>query len=207
MKDIRQLIKRTIKTFFLLIIIPAYGLYHLLSMVFSRNHVFPSFSQALSLIPGKTGVYLRAAFYRLACPGTSDEISIGFLTVLSHWDTTIRPGVYIGPQGNIGKCFIGEKTLLGSGVHVLSGSKQHNFSDPEKPIQDQGGTLDKIVIGKDCWLGNGSIVMTNVPDFSIIAAGSVYTKECLPGDILAGNPAVKIKARKKHEKAKANENN
>lgn len=148
-----------------------------------------SFSQGISLIPGKFGVYLRAAFYRLACKNTSDEISVGFLTILSHRDTTIGRGVYIGPQSNIGKCTIGENTLIGSGVHILSGSRQHEFKDPQKPIQDQGGIFEKIQIGADCWLGNMSLVMANLEDHSILAAGSVLTKPSAKGDILVGNPA------------------
>ncbi|UQG60433.1 acyltransferase [Marinobacter sp. M3C] len=148
-----------------------------------------SFSQGISLIPGKFGVYLRAAFYRLACPATSDEISVGFLTILSHRDTTIGRGVYIGPQSNIGKCTIGENTLIGSGVHILSGSRQHDFKDIKKPIQDQGGIFEKIRIGADCWLGNTSVVMANLEDHSILAAGSVLTKPSAKGDVLVGNPA------------------
>ncbi|MCH8499087.1 MAG: acyltransferase [Marinobacter sp.] len=193
--NLRYLIKRSVKNLFLLLILPVYLLYRLLALVGGRDATFQSFSQGLSLIPGKLGIYMRAAFYRLACPDTSDEISVGFLTVFSHWDTTIHKGVYIGPQCNIGKCTIGEQTLLGSGVHVLSGSKQHDFSDPDKPIQEQGGAFEKIAIGSDCWLGNGSIVMANVADHAIIASGSVYTKACSPGEVVGGNPAKFIKTR------------
>ncbi|WP_349518500.1 DapH/DapD/GlmU-related protein [Marinobacter sp. NFXS11] len=157
--------------------------------------MFQSVSQLLSLVPGKPGIYLRASFYSLACPDTSSEISIGFLTVLSHWDTTIERGVYVGPQCNIGKCSIGENTLLGSGVHVLSGSKQHEFNDPQRLIQEQGGTFTKIRIGRDCWLGNTSVVMSDIGDHSIVAAGAVVTRETPPGCIVAGNPAKKVRSR------------
>ena len=187
--NVRYLIKRSIKNLFLLLILPVYLLYRLLALVGGMDATFQSFSQALSLIPGKLGIYLRAAFYRLACPGTSDEISVGFLTVFSHRDTTIHKGVYIGPQCNIGKCTIGEHTLLGSGVHVLSGSKQHDFSDPDRPIQEQGGAFEKIAIGCDCWLGNQATVMASLQDKTLVAAGSVVTRPSNPGDILAGNPA------------------
>jgi acetyltransferase-like isoleucine patch superfamily enzyme len=155
-----------------------------------------SFSQAISLIPGKIGIYIRAAFYRLACTDTSDEISVGFLTIFSHADTTIEKGVYIGPQCNIGMCTIGENTLLGSGVHILSGNKQHNFDDTEQSIQNQGGNFKKIRIGEDCWLGNASIALTDLPAHCILAAGSVYVKSVSEThSILAGNPARTLKAR------------
>ncbi|MBY6070306.1 acyltransferase [Marinobacter salsuginis] len=184
-----RVFKRIVKLIFLLLAIPLYVLLSLFSQLANNDTVFTAFSQGLSLIPGKFGTYLRAAFYHLACPDTSDEISVGFLTILSHRNTTIAKGVYIGPQCNIGMCSIGENTLIGSGVHILSGSRQHAFQDIDRPIQDQGGVFEKIQIGADCWLGNTSLVMASLGNHSILAAGSVLTKTSAEGDILAGNPA------------------
>ncbi len=196
MTSTRQYFKRLIKNIFIVTMYPIYLIHLGLSRIGDKDGTFQSFSQGLSLIPGKLGIYIRAAFYRLACPGTSDEILIGFLTVLSHQNTTIERGVYIGPQCNIGKCTIKADTLLGSGVHILSGKSQHNFESMETPIQEQGGTYTKIEIGHDCWLGNGSIVMANVANHSIIAAGTVVTQaEVDEGSIFAGNPARLIKNR------------
>lgn len=192
----KHYLKRSLKLLALALVAPLYLMHRLAaSLTGQRDASFQSCSQLLSLIPGKVGVYLRAAFYRLACNGTSDDISIGFLTVLSHWDTTIERGVYIGPQCNIGKCSIGANTLLGSGVHVLSGNRQHHFDDPGRPIQEQGGKFEKIRIGTDCWLGNGSVVLCDIGDHSIVAAGSVVTKPVGEGQIMAGNPARMIRAR------------
>ena len=190
---IRKVLKRTVKNIFLLLVLPAYLLYELLCVFANRDGTFQSFSQAMSLIPGKLGIYTRAAFYRLACTDTSDEISIGFLTIFSHADTTIEKGVYIGPQCNIGKCRIGQDTLIGSGVHILSGNKQHYFEDESRPIQEQGGLYEKITIRKDCWLGNNSSILSGLLDSCIVAAGAVYTKSAMEASIiLAGNPAKKI---------------
>ena len=185
----KALIKRTIKNMVLLLIFPVFILYWLMSYGGKSDGVFQSYSQFLSLLPGKTGVYIRAAFYRFATPGTSDEMSVGFMTILSHRNTSIAKGVYIGPQCNIGMCSIGKNTLIGSGVHILSGSRQHQFQDVQTPIQQQGGVFEKIQIGSDCWLGNTSLVMADLKDHSILAAGSVLTKPSSKGDILAGNPA------------------
>ncbi|GBO82753.1 acetyltransferase [Marinobacter adhaerens] len=188
-------IKTLARIIFTLLASPLWLVYRGFSIIGNQDSVFQSVSQLLSLVPGKPGIYLRASFYSLACPNTSSEISIGFLTVLSHWDTTIERGVYVGPQCNIGKCFIGENTLLGSGVHVLSGSKQHEFNDPQRPIQEQGGTFTKIRIGRDCWLGNTSVVMSDIGDHSIVAAGAIVTRATPPGCIVAGNPAKKVRSR------------
>lgn len=192
----RHKLKRAIKNLFLLLALPLYGLYLLFSLLGNPDGTFQTFSQLLSLIPGKFGIYLRAAFYRLACSDTSDDILVGFLTVFSHRDTSIHKGVYIGPQCNIGKCTIGKNTLLGSGVHILSGNQQHSFSDPKKPIQHQGGKYAKVKIGEDCWIGNTAVVMAGVSDKSIVAAGSVLTRPIDElGAIWGGNPATKISSR------------
>lgn len=186
---IRKFAKRTVRTIFLVLTIPLYLLFIVLAIFRDEDSVFHGFSQSLSLVPGKIGIYLRAAFYHLCCPGTSDDISIGFLTLLSHRDTTIETGVYIGPQCNIGKCSIGENTLIGSGVHILSGSKQHHFEATNVPIQEQGGHFQKVSIGHDCWLGNKSLVMADLANQSIVASASVVIKPSNAGDVLAGNPA------------------
>jgi virginiamycin A acetyltransferase len=191
----RQSIKGLVKASFLVLVAPVYLLFRILCITSKTDRTFMSFSQALSLIPGKLGNYFRAAFYHMACPGTSDDVSIGFLTVFSHQNTTICKGVYIGPQCNIGMCEIGENTLLGSGVHILSGSQQHDFSNLEVPIRDQGGKFTKIVVGADCWIGNGSLVMESVADQSIIAAGTVLTRKFKAGDVVAGNPGKVLKNR------------
>ena len=192
----RTAIKKGIKLIFLALALPLFGLFLLISAVTGSDNSFASFSQLLSLIPGKIGVYLRAAFYRLACPATSDEISIGFLTILSHRDTSIARGVYIGPQCNIGMCSIGENTLIGSGAHILSGSRQHEFGDTGKPIQDQGGIFEKIRIGADCWIGNSAVIMASIANGCILAAGSVLIKPAeKKGDILAGNPSRTVRNR------------
>lgn len=188
-------LKNSIKLMFLYITIPFYLIFLILSLFVEKDSIFRTFSQIVSLIPGKTGVYIRAAFYRLACQNTSDRISIGFLTVFSHHDTSICEGVYIGPQCNIGKCSIGKNTLIGSGVHILSGTRQHSFSDINTPIQEQKGYYKKISIGEDCWIGNKSLIAQNVANKTIVAAASVVISEFPPMTIVGGHPAKIIKDR------------
>jgi len=187
--------KNSIKIIFLYITTPMYLIFLSFTLFVEKDSIFRTFSQILSLAPGKTGIYIRAAFYRLACKNTSDRISIGFLTVFSHHDTTISEGVYIGPQCNIGKCSIGKNTLIGSGVHIISGTRQHFFSDINTPIQDQEGYYEKVSIGEDCWIGNKSLIAKNVADKTIVAAASIVISEFPPMTIVGGHPAKVIKDR------------
>lgn len=189
-------LKLIVLRLFQLLLLPVFLAYLISSAVKNKDSAFHTTSQWVSLVPGIIGSHLRSAFLSYAAKESSGFIRVGFLTIMSHHDITIKSGVYIGPQCNIGKCEIGENTLVGSGVHILSGNRQHNFTDPTKPIQDQGGEFFKIKIGKDCWLGNGSIIMASLADQTIIAAGAVVTRPITePMGIYAGNPAKRIKNR------------
>ena len=168
-------------------------LYLMLSKTLNGDSFFASFSQALSLLPGKTGGYLRAGFYRFTMTACSPDARLSFLTLFSQSDTEIGSGVYIGPQCNIGKCKIETGVLLGSGVHIMSGKGQHNFSDLNIPIKDQGGKFEKVSIGENTWVGNGALIMANVGRRCVIAAGAVVVNDIEDYSIVAGNPAKVIK--------------
>jgi len=192
----KNLIKSIVHAAFAIVVAPVTVLYFMISAPLNKNAVFAGFSQFLSLFPGKVGVLARAGFYRFTSEYCHPNVYIGFGTLFSQYDVAIGKSTYIGPQCNIGKCKIGENTLLGSGVHVLSGKGQHNFSDLDTPIKDQGGSYEQISIGDDCWLGNGAIVMANVGAHSVVASGAVVIHDVPEYAIVAGNPAKIIKMRK-----------
>jgi virginiamycin A acetyltransferase len=192
---VKVFLKKLLFALSALLIAPLTLLYFTLIFVFNKDAVLTALCQLLSLIPGKPGIYLRGGFFRFVLTQCSPNAVISFLVLLSQADTEIAQGVYIGPQSNIGLCRIGENTLLGSGVHIMSGKGQHNFDDLDTPIKDQGGVFQKIVIGKNCWLGNGSMIMANIGDGCIVGAGSVVINDVPANSIVAGNPAKVIKSR------------
>ncbi|MFQ3193099.1 MAG: virginiamycin A acetyltransferase [Paraglaciecola sp.] len=178
-----------------LLMAPITLLYFVFSSMLKKDTVLTSYSQLLSLLPGKLGVYLRAGFYRFVFTHCSPDAVISFMVLFSQADTEIAEGVYLGAQCNIGRSSIGKNTLLGSGVHVMSGKGQHNFDDLEIPIKDQGGVLEKITIGENCWIGNGAMIMAHIGDSCIVGAGSVVINDIPAHSIAAGNPAKVIKSR------------
>lgn len=189
----KNIIKKLLFTIAAILVSPITISYFILQKVRHSDAVLTSFSQFLSLIPGKLGVYLRAGFYRFTLTSCSPDSVISFLVLFSQQDTEIGEGVYIGPQCNIGKCKIGKDTLLGSGVHIMSGKGQHNFDDLTKPIKDQGGSFWKVSIGSGSWLGNGSLIMANVGNHCVVAAGAVVIDDVEDFSVVGGNPAKVIK--------------
>ena len=187
--------KRVFQTVALLVVMPLWLLYFLMSHVADRDGLFASFSQLLSLLPGKTGSFIRVAFYRLTMSECDPDCIISFGCLFSQRDTSIASGVYIGPNCNIGSVSIGQNCLLGSGVHLLSGKGQHSIETLDVPVKDQGGVFEKISIGEDSWIGNNAVVMDNVGKHCVVGSGAVVARAFADYSIVGGNPAVLIKTR------------
>jgi acetyltransferase-like isoleucine patch superfamily enzyme len=161
------------------------------------DNLFTACSQLLSLLPGKTGSYLRIGFYRFTLRHCAPDCFIGFGTLFFQRNTIIESGVYIGPQCNIGACRIHRNCLIASGVHIMSGAEQHRFAALDTPIRDQGGRLKPVTIGEDCWIGNGTLIMADVEAQCVIGAGSVVTRPVPALTVAAGHPAKPIRQRGK----------
>ncbi len=95
-----------------------------------------------------------------------------------------------------GSIFIGNDVLIGP--NCVLRAADHVFIDTTRPINTQGHLGGKIIIEDDCWLGANVVVVKDVKigKGSVIAAGSVVTKNILPYSIVAGVPARVIGQRK-----------
>jgi acetyltransferase-like isoleucine patch superfamily enzyme len=90
-----------------------------------------------------------------------------------------------------------DDVLLAPSVLIMD--HNHEFADPNRPIHDQGTTAGgKIVIGRNCWLGYGSVILCGKGELfigrnSIVGANSVVTRSFPDYSIIAGNPAILLK--------------
>jgi acetyltransferase-like isoleucine patch superfamily enzyme len=89
-----------------------------------------------------------------------------------------------------GTITVGKGTHFSFGVMVLAGS--HDPTDPDFPLDERDRS---IVIGEGCWLASGCIILgpCKIGDGCVIGAGAVVTKDCEPGWLYVGVPAVKKK--------------
>ncbi len=192
----RSIIKTLFRGFFLVLILPIWILYLIQRSFTGISTAFYDFSQLMSLFPGTIGNYLRYAFYTYTLAKLGKDACICFGATLSHPKIEIGRSVYIGPFCNLGLCSLGDHVLLGTGVHVMSGFGQHGMEDLEKPMREQLGTLQCVVIGEDCWIGNQSVIGANVGRKSVIGAASLVNKEIQEYSIAVGNPARLLRSRK-----------
>ncbi|WP_160149808.1 acyltransferase [Roseiconus lacunae] len=174
------------------VILPTWICYYLVSLRIGKNSSLESHGQFLSLWPGRFGNLCRVAFYRLVLRECHPTVSVGFNVLLSKVDTELDSHVYLGPGTMLGDVSIGRDTLVGPGVQIPSGPHIHGFARLDVPIRLQKGTPRKVIVGRDCWIGAGAIVMADVGKGAIVAAGAVVTKPVAPWTIVGGVPAVRI---------------
>ena len=106
--------------------------------------------------------------------------------------SNIGPYSYIGCSGYVE---IGNNVMMAPRVSLYA--ENHNFDSIDFPMKDQGVTTAPIIIEDDCWIAANSIILAGVRigKGSVIAAGSVVTKDVTPYSVMAGNPAKKLKNR------------
>ncbi len=155
---------------------------------------FAFFAQALSLVPGLPGSYLRVAFYAMTLRSCSFNSHIGIGTFFAHCQASVGDRVYIGSLCVLGQTHIGDRTQIASGVQVLSGRRQHGRSQDGRIAGAEEGVFDTVPIGSDCWIGAGAIVMAEIGEGTTIGAGSVVTRPIPSRSVAVGNPARVIKS-------------
>src|ERR1044072_1257024 len=189
----RKLAKKIADLLAALFALPFYVCVSIESGLGGGKSAFEGASQAVSLIPGNSGNYIRRAFYRWTLRKCSGTCQISFGVLFSHRQAEIGENVYLGANCDIGRAIIEDDVLLGSSVHVLSGKRQHFATDTRQPIRLQGGEFNEVRIGRGAWLGNGAIVMANIGKHAIVGAGAVVTQDVEDYAIVAGNPATLIR--------------
>ena len=150
------------------------------------------------------GVYINA----LSKGGVElgDNVSLGAGTIIECTGVIRELGEYVKIGSHVGfaqNCFIavrgpieiGDDCIFGPNVSVHS--ENHVFSDPDKPIRLQGASRQGVKIGRDCWFGEGAVVLDGVEigDGCVIAANAVVNKDVPANSVVGGVPARILKKR------------
>ena len=94
---------------------------------------------------------------------------------------------------------IGDHALLAQNITITPYS--HIFENPDEPIITQGGNCEKVIIGRDCYLGMNVCVLysADIGEGSVIGSAAVVVKPIPPFSVAVGNPARVIRKREKKE--------
>jgi virginiamycin A acetyltransferase len=122
------------------------------------------------------------AFVKLKAAGGSGDVVIGRGTV-------INAGCVIYTGNGIR---IGRNVLIAANCTLAP--TNHAFSDPDRPIREQGFQPSRggIVIGDDVWIGANCVVLdgATIGAGSVIGAASLLRGSLPPFCVAAGIPAV-----------------
>jgi acetyltransferase-like isoleucine patch superfamily enzyme len=107
-------------------------------------------------------------------------------------NSSIGPYSYIGCSGFIE---IGDNVMMSPRVSIYA--ENHLFDNPDLSIKEQGVKREFVKIEDDCWIAANTVILAGVTigRGSVIAAGSVVTKDVPPYSIVGGVPAKVIKSR------------
>jgi virginiamycin A acetyltransferase len=191
----RQVLKSIAFSVATVIVSPSLASFYLRARVMGRDRALAGSTQALALVPGVFGQYLRRAFLARALVRCHPSATIEFGTIFSKAGAIIDEHVYVGPRCHLGLVHLERDVLLAAGVHVPSGARTHGTDDATVPIREQEGAVTLVRIGAGAWVGSAAVVMADVGANSIIGAGSVVTAPVPASVTAAGVPARVLRSR------------
>lgn len=191
----REAMKGLVRLAATVAVAPALASYAVRSRIIGANRALEGSSQALAILPGIVGQYLRRAFLARVLDHCAPTATIEFGTIFSQTGARIDDRAYVGPRCHIGLVHIERDVLVAAGVHIPSGARTHGTGDPDTPIRDQAHHRTRVRIGQGAWIGSAAVVMADVGRNSVVGAGAVVTKP-LPDDVVAaGVPARVVRTR------------
>jgi len=124
-----------------------------------------------------------------------------YKTCLLTWQPTalIRIGNNCMLNGTVihsrSRVVIGDNCMFGAGTVILDSDFHSTTINPDIRREQTQAVDCPVMIGNNVWIGRNVIILKGVTigDNSIVAAGSVVTKNIPPNQVFGGNPARFIK--------------
>jgi acetyltransferase-like isoleucine patch superfamily enzyme len=157
---------------------------------------FRTAANYLSLIPGGAGILLRRAWYGATLASCGERLKVLFGAVIHQPNSRIGDDCHIGELGRVGLVEIGPNFVSSHNVCIVSGRHQHGHEKSDIPIRDQPGTVRRVTIGEDVWVGAGATIGADVASHTVVGMGAAVTATFDEWKILGGVPAKVIGERR-----------
>jgi virginiamycin A acetyltransferase len=191
----RDLLKKTARGAALVAVSPCLLSFAIRRRVLGADRALQSSSQALSLVPGLAGQYLRRAFLSVALESCAATAVVEFGTTFSQQAARLDEHVYVGPFCTLGRVHLERDVLVASGVHIPSGAHTHGTSESVVPIREQEDGRRLVTIGAGSWIGARAVVLADVGRNCVIGAGAVVTAAVPDDSVAVGVPARVVRSR------------
>ena len=192
----REALKAAGRAVALIAVTPQLVLFAIRSAILGRDRALAGSTQALAIVPGMIGNYLRRAFLSRALAGCAPSATIEFGTLFSQAGARIDDHVYVGPRCHLGLVHLERDVLLAAGVHVPSGAHAHGTEALDRAIREQPVSNTVVRIGEGSWIGSAAVIMADVGRHCVVGAGAVVTRPLPDYVVAAGVPARVIRSRK-----------
>ena len=178
------------------LVLPALASFAIRRLILGPDRALEGSTQALALLPGVAGCYLRRAFLSHVLAYCDRTATVEFGTIFSQIGAHLDANVYVGPRCHLGLVHLERDVLLAAGVHVPSGAETHGAADVDRPIRDQPGRRALVRIGEGTWVGSAAVVMQSVGCHAIVGAGAVVTTPIPDYAVAVGVPARVVRDRR-----------
>lgn len=150
----------------------------------------------------------RASFYNCAAISIGNSVRIDDFCVISagiggiHIGNHVHVAVYTSLIG-AGRITLSDFTNVSSRVSIYSSNDDYSgatMTNPTVPSEYTGVTNADVFLGKHVIVGSGSVILPGVTLEEGVAIGalSLVAKSCEAFSIYAGNPARRIRERKRN---------
>lgn len=197
-------LKRAFEWLTKLLVAPRTLSYRVRRKLIGEERAYLELSERAARWPGIRGERMRQALHRQLGTSLGVGVVLRFGCVLRRPPISIGSYTIIGHYSSVQHARIGAECVIADYVVIVDGARQHHFDRLDVPIWQQGGAYDEqLVIGDDCLIGSGAVILAGLGDHCVVGAGSVVTRPVAPYKVVAGNPAREISDRRERAARRA----